>query len=79
MTKRFLKSGRTGFYFRVLREGDVQVGDTLEFLGRVESSVPVSTITGLYTRQIQDKAVLRQAAELGVLPESWREHFQKGL
>jgi MOSC domain-containing protein YiiM len=79
MTKRFLKSGRTGFYFRVLQEGEVQAGDTIEFLGRVEPSVPVSTITRLYTREIQDEALLRQAAELEALPESWREHFRKGL
>lgn len=79
MTKRFLRSGRTGFYFRVLQAGDVQAGDTLELLGRVEPSVPVSTITRLYSREITDKAVLRQAAELEVLPDSWREYFRKGL
>jgi len=79
MTRRFLRSGRTGFYVRVLQEGDVQAGDTLDFLGRVESSVPVSTITGLFTREITDEAVLRQAAGLEVLPESWRAYFQKRL
>jgi MOSC domain-containing protein YiiM len=32
MVKRFLQSGRTGFYFAVLKEGEVAAGDSIELL-----------------------------------------------
>ncbi len=44
MVKRFLASGRTGFYFAVLREGDVGAGDAIELIGREEGSNTVAEI-----------------------------------
>jgi MOSC domain-containing protein YiiM len=48
MVKRFLASGRTGFYFAVTREGEVGVGDEIKMIGRDPNGVPVSEITRLY-------------------------------
>ena len=48
MVKRFLASGRTGFYFAVSREGEVGAGDELNVVGRDPNGVPVSEITRLY-------------------------------
>jgi MOSC domain-containing protein YiiM len=42
MVKRFLKSGRTGFYLAVLREGAVSRGDPIEFAGRDDHGVTVA-------------------------------------
>jgi MOSC domain-containing protein YiiM len=39
MVKRFLASRRTGFYFRVLKEGEVGVGDTLELVSRDDNNI----------------------------------------
>ena len=47
--KRFLASGRTGFYFAVLQEGEVGVGDPIELIEVSKHSVRVSDITLLYT------------------------------
>jgi MOSC domain-containing protein YiiM len=47
--KRFLASGRTGFYFAVLQEGEVGVGDQIELIEGSKHSVRVSDITLLYT------------------------------
>ncbi|TMH98759.1 MAG: MOSC domain-containing protein, partial [Betaproteobacteria bacterium] len=32
MVKRFLRSGRTGFYLAVLREGDIGAGDSIDLV-----------------------------------------------
>jgi MOSC domain-containing protein YiiM len=48
MVKRFLASGRTGFYFAVTREEEVGVGDEIKMIGRDPNGVPVSEITRLY-------------------------------
>ena len=77
--RRFLASGRTGFYFSVQREGEVEAGDTIELLTRDENNVTVADITRLYAREKDDVATLRRAISLEALPESWRDHFRQQL
>jgi MOSC domain-containing protein YiiM len=77
--KRFLTSGRSGFYLAVLKEGEVGAGDNLEFVKRVAESVRVSDITGLYVREKHNVQLLRRAIEAEALPESWKEYFRRQL
>ena len=77
MVKRFLASRRTGFYFRVLQEGEVVVGDTLALVSRDENNITVADITQLYTREKNDPELLQRATQLEALPESWRDYFQE--
>src|SRR5438552_14961524 len=49
MVKRFLESKRTGFYLAVLREGEVEEGDAIEFIERQESGVTITEIVCLYS------------------------------
>jgi MOSC domain-containing protein YiiM len=79
IVKRFLASERTGFYFAVLQEGEVGVGDPIELIERVKNSLKVSDITRLYTREKDNTGLLRRAIELEALPESWRSYFQHRL
>ena len=76
MVKRFLASRRTGFYFRVLQEGEVVAGDTLELVSRDDKNITVADITQLYTREKTDLELLHRAAQLEALPASWRDYFQ---
>lgn len=50
---RFLQSGRSGFYFRVLREGDVAVGDSIE---RIASPKAGPTIAEVVRERIDEAA-----------------------
>ncbi|MEH1814740.1 MAG: MOSC domain-containing protein [Nostoc sp.] len=79
MVKRFLASRRTGFYFRVLQEGEVGVGDTLELMSRDTSNITVADITQLYVREQNNPELLHRAAQLKALPESWRDYFQEQI
>src|SRR5882724_116235 len=79
MIKRFLASERTGFYFAVLQEGEVGVGDQIELIESGERSVRVSDITQLYTREKHNIGLLRRATEVAALPESWRSYFKHRL
>lgn len=82
MVKRFLDSGRTGFYMAVLREGDVGAGDEVALLGLDPNSVPVSEITRLYIAKeygVEDAGLARRALSLEALPESWKEYFEEKL
>jgi MOSC domain-containing protein YiiM len=77
--KRFLASGRTGFYFSVEREGEVGAGDKIDVVGRDEHKVSVADITRLYARDKNDFETMRRAVAVEALPESWRGHFRQQL
>jgi MOSC domain-containing protein YiiM len=79
MVKRFLRSGRTGFYLAVLEEGLVTAGDSIELLARDEHSVTVADIVNLYTAGATNQDLLRRASALPALPTDWRDHFRKRL
>ncbi len=76
MVKRFLASGRTGFYLAVLQEGEVGAGDPIELIEKSADSLTVSDITALYTHEKHNVGLLRRAIEIAALPESWRNYFQ---
>jgi MOSC domain-containing protein YiiM len=77
--KRFLASGRTGFYFSVLQEGEVEAGDTLTLIKRDEHNITVADIVRLYISDKTNMEMLRRAIEVEALPESWREYFRERL
>jgi MOSC domain-containing protein YiiM len=77
--KRFLASGRTGFYFSVLQEGAVGVGDPIELIEKDKNSLRLSDITALYTHEKHSIGLLRRAIELATLPESWKSYFRHRL
>lgn len=77
--KRFLASGRTGFYAAVWKEGDVAAGDAIERLGRDPNNVAVPDITRLYVSEKGNRELLRRALRVEALPEGWREYFREEL
>jgi len=79
MVKQFLRSGRTGFYFAVIREGEVGAGDALERVAEDASRVSVADVVALYAADGGNRELLRRASELRALPESWREYFRERL
>ena len=79
MVKRFLRSGRTGFYLAVLRDGEVTRGDPMELAGRDDHGVTVADIAALYAHERGNQGLLRRAVELPALPEGWRDYFRQRL
>jgi MOSC domain-containing protein YiiM len=82
MVRRFLASGRTGFYFAVTREGEVGAGDEIKAVSRDDNAVPVSEITRLYIAKRygdDDVASVRRALRVAALPESWKGYFRERL
>jgi len=82
MVRRFMASGRTGFYLAVTREGEVGAGDAMKPISRDANAVPVSEITRLYIAKRfgdEDAASLRRALQVPALPESWKEYFRERL
>lgn len=77
MVKRFLVSRRTGFYFAVVQEGEVEAGDEIELLDRDRNGLTVADVTRLYAFEKDDLKTLRRALETEALPASWRDYFRQ--
>ncbi len=75
---RFVRSGRCGFYFSVVEEGEVGVGDEFELLGHETPTLTVAEVNRLYTSRTPDRATLQRSLHVTTLPESWRDHFEPG-
>lgn len=79
---RVQQSGRTGWYYRVLEEGVVCAGDSLQLVERCFAEWPLSRLsTVLFDRKVEID-LLRECLTLPLVP-SWRrtlEHrLEKGL
>jgi MOSC domain-containing protein YiiM len=82
MVKRFLVSGRGGFYLAVNREGEVGAGDEIKLISRDANAVPVSEITRLYVLKrwgTEELASLRRALQVAALPEDWKEYLRERM
>jgi len=77
--KRFLVSERSGFYFSVLKEGEVGAGDEIELIEKNDSGVKIVDVTRLYSSDKENVDLMRRAIATEQLPEGWREHFLKRL
>jgi MOSC domain-containing protein YiiM len=77
--KRFLASGRSGFYFAVLREGDLAAGDAIELIARDPDRVTVADVGRLYSDKEADPELLRRAVQVDALPETWRSYFRERI
>jgi len=73
----FLERGLLGFYLAVAREGEVAAGDPIVELERDARGFRVTEVARLFARDRDDVEGMRRAAELDVLPESWRAWFRK--
>jgi MOSC domain-containing protein YiiM len=82
MVRRFLASGRTGFYLAVTREGEVEAGDPIKAMAQDPDGVSIAEITRLYVAKRYgdaDVASVRRALRVAAFPESWKEYFRERL
>lgn len=75
----FLERGLLGFYLSVAREGEVEAGDPIVEVARDARGFRVTEVARLFSLDRDDVDGMRRAADLDVLPESWREHFRRRL
>ena len=76
MIKRFLVSGRSGFYLSVIEPGDVGVESQVEVLDRDTNNVTISDILRLYLGQTPDPELVRRVTNVTSLPENWKTQLQ---
>ncbi len=78
MPDRFLESGRTGFYFAVVNEGELGESDAVQPIHRDANRVSVSDLLRLcYGDGHQDAQLVQRALNIEALSPSWRKRILK--
>src|SRR4029077_16927377 len=75
LIERFLRSGRSGFYFSVEQEGEVGQGDSLELISRDHDGITIAEMNRLFVGEKYNRDLLQKAIATAALPETWREYF----
>ena len=69
-------SGRPGFYFRVLEEGEVEAGDEIVKVGEADECMTVSEINALLYLPNHERDRLERALRIEALSPGWRSSFE---
>ena len=77
--KKFLASGRSGIYFKVLEEGEVGAGDSIVQIKNDTNRVGISDIVRLYASDREDIKTMRRAVKVEALPEGWKHYFYEQI
>lgn len=79
LTLRVQQTGYTGWYLRVVREGEVAAGQPIELVERPLPEWTVARANEVMHHRKKDREATEQLAAVGLLAESWREQLQKRL
>jgi MOSC domain-containing protein YiiM len=77
--KKFLASGRSGIYFKVLEEGEVGAGDLILKIKKDTNRVGISDIVRLYASDKEDIRTMRRAVNVETLPDGWKDYFYEQI
>jgi ferredoxin-NADP reductase/MOSC domain-containing protein YiiM len=69
-------SGRPGFYFRVLREGEIGAGDEIVKVSEAQEHMTVTEISALLYLPNHSRDQLERALRIEALPRGWRSAFE---
>jgi ferredoxin-NADP reductase/MOSC domain-containing protein YiiM len=72
-------SGRPGFYFRVLREGEVGAGDEIVKVGEAKERMTVVEINALLYSSEHPRDSIERALRIDALSPGWRASFEAML
>lgn len=79
IVKLFLRSGRSGFYLAVAREGELRAGDPVELAPAEGDRVSIAEANDLYRAETPDRERVARLIAVPALSEAWRDHFRARL
>jgi MOSC domain-containing protein YiiM len=77
--KLFLRSGRVGFYLRVLAEGEVRAGNTFELVKADPVRITVGEMSHLLFFDPENLEGAKRALRITALSPAWRSTFEERL
>ena len=75
LSVRILKSGRSGFYCSVEREGTIENGDSIGYISRDENKVSVSDFNRIINGETEVADIIFRASKIDALPPRLKGQF----
>ena len=75
LSVRIRKSGRSGFYCSVEREGTIENGDFIEYISRDEHKVSVSDFNRIINGETEVADIIFRASKIDALPSRLKSQF----
>ena len=75
LSARIRKSGRSGFYFSVEREGTIKNGDSIEYINRDENRITVSDFNRIINGEPEIADIIFRASKIDALPSRLKSQF----
>ena len=79
MAKKFLASGRSGFYFRVLKTGMIKAGDQFTRIATSADQLSIQEFNLVYKIEKNNIPLLKKVIKSKDVPLQYREHFSEHL
>ncbi len=79
LVKAFLRSGLSGFYFAVRKEGQIQAGDPVQILSREPQQISIADFNRMQSHEFVDQDLLRRALQIEAITEGWRDAIERWL
>lgn len=77
LAARVERTGRTGWYFRVLREGSIEPGNQLQLMARPHPEWPVALANEVMHQRKEDFAMAHPLAGCPALSQSWQNSLSR--
>lgn len=76
--KEIISSGHTGWFYRILEEGVVKIGDKLEFIERPFENLPILKLhkQGYGTERFYDREYLKRCLDTGLMDKGWKPKLE---
>ena len=75
LSARICKSGRSGFYFSVMKVGIIKNGDSIEYINRDENRVTVSDFNRIINGEPEIADIVFRASKIDALPSRLKSQF----
>jgi MOSC domain-containing protein YiiM len=75
--KLVVDSGRTGFYFKVVKEGRVQAGDAVTLVEHDARGVSVAFANQVFHHDRKNRAAIEKVLSVPALSASWQKSFHE--
>jgi MOSC domain-containing protein YiiM len=75
LPKQVIQNGRSGWYLRVLNDGELAPGDTIELISRPHPSWTIARASRLLYHEYDNVAGLEELTNVPELSQAWREEL----
>ncbi|MBO0936966.1 MOSC domain-containing protein [Fibrella sp. HMF5335] len=77
VVKQFAQSGHSGIYFRVMKPGTLQVGDSITRLAPSDHRITIQQMNELYWASAKDKNLIQALQSVPFLPAFWQRTLRR--